>query len=90
MFQNFLSVTHYVPQPSYLVLGHFKPSAQHPGFPDKRWLTLAELKASGLEIATIKEKLAKLTEFEAAIKAVREVELDAAPAPTPAAVAGGA
>ena len=72
------------------MLGHFKPSAQHPGFPDKRWLTLAELKASGLEMATIKEKL---TEFEAAIKVARDEELDAAPAPAPApaaAVAEGA
>ena len=33
-------------KPSYLVLGVFKTSADHPGFPDKRWLTLAELKAS--------------------------------------------
>ena len=74
-------------QPSYLVLGHFKPSEQHPGFPDKRWLSLAELKASGLEMATIKEKL---TEFEAAIKVARDEELDAAPAPAPAAAAAAA
>jgi len=74
-------------KPSYLVLGHFKPSEQHPGFPDKRWLTLAELKASGLEMATIKEKL---TEFEAAIKVARDAELDAAPAPAPAPVPAAA
>ena len=41
--------------PAYLVLGVFKTSPEHPGFPDKRWLTLAELKAAeGLQVADIK------------------------------------
>ena len=52
--------------PSYLVLGMFKTSAQHPGFPDKRCVTLADLKASEIPVATIKEKL---DEFEAAATA---------------------
>ena len=52
---------------SHLVLGMFKTSPQHPGFPVKRWLTLAELKASeDLQIADIKTKLA---EYEAESKA---------------------
>ena len=54
--------------PSYLVLGMFKTSAQHPGFPDKRCVTLADLKASDIPVVTIKEKL---DEFEAATTAKR-------------------
>ena len=72
-------------KPSYLVLGVFKTSADHPGFPDKRWLTLSELKAAeGMQIADIKSKLA---EYEAASKAAADLELDAeldAPAPAAA------
>ena len=64
--------------PSYLVLGMFKTSAQHPGFPDKRWVTLADLKASDIPVATIKEKL---DEFEAAATAKRNEVLDAPPPP---------
>ena len=68
-------------KPSYLVLGMFKTSAEHPGFPDKRWLTLSELKAAeGMQIADIKSKLA---EYEAASKAAADLELDAALAPAP-------
>ena len=70
-------------KPAYLVLGVFKTSPEHPGFPDKRWLTLAELKASeSLEVAHIKTKLA---EYQAATQAAANAELDAAPAPAPAA-----
>ena len=62
-------------KPAYLVLGIFKTSPEHPGFPDKRWLTLAELKAAeGLQIADIKTKLA---EYEAACKTAADAELDA-------------
>ena len=62
------------------MLGSFKPSPEHPGFPDKRWLTLAELKASeSLEVAHIKTKLA---EYQAATQAAANAELDAAPAPS--------
>ena len=66
-------------KPAYLVLGMFKTSPQHPGFPDKRWLSLAELKASeDLQIADIKSALA---EYEAESKAAAEAELnEAAPA----------
>ena len=68
-------------RPSYLVLGMFKTSAEHLGFPDKRWLTLSELKAAeGVQIADIKSKLA---EYEAASKAAADLELDAALAPAP-------
>ena len=57
------------------MLGIFKTSPEHPGFPDKRWLTLAELKAAeGLQIADIKTKLA---EYEAACKTAADAELDA-------------
>ena len=56
---------------------------EHPGFPDKRWLTLAELKAAeGLQVADIKTKLA---EYQAATQAAADAELDAALAPAPAA-----
>ena len=66
-------------KPSYLVLGIFKTSPEHPGFPDKRWLTLAELKASeDLQVTDIKTKLA---EYATASKAAADAELDAAPAP---------
>ena len=72
-------------KPSYIVLGVFKTSADHPGFPDKRWLTLAELKASKeLQLADIKVKLA---EFVADIQAAADAELDAeldVPAPAAA------
>ena len=72
-------------KPSYIVLGVFKTSAEHPGFPDKRWLTLAELKASKeLQLADIKVKLA---EYVTGIKAAADAELDAelnAPAPAAA------
>ena len=69
--------------PAYLVLGVFKTSPEHPGFPDKRWLTLAELKAAeGLQVADIKTKLA---EYQAATQAAADAELDAALAPAPAA-----
>ena len=70
-------------KPAYLVLGVFKTSPEHPGFPDKRWLTLAELKAAeGLQVADIKTKLA---EYQAATQAAADAELDAALAPAPAA-----
>ena len=65
-------------KPSYLVLGMFKTSAEHPGFPDKRWVTLADLKASKIPVVTIKEKL---DEFEAAATAKRNEVLDAPPPP---------
>ena len=59
----------------------FKTSAQHPGFPDKRWVTLADLKASEIPVATIKEKL---DEFEAAA-----IALEAQRGPRRAAAAPG-
>ena len=69
--------------PAYLVLGVFKTSPEHPGFPDKRWLTLAELKAAeGLQVAEIKNKL---DEYKAATKAADDAELDAELEPAPAA-----
>ena len=47
-------------KPSYLVLGMFKTSAEHPGFPDKRWLTLSELKAAeGMQIGTFQHQIDK-------------------------------
>ena len=68
-------------KPFYLVLGTFKTSDLHPGFPDKRWLSLTELKASkDLAIADIK---LKLDEFEAASKTARDAELDAPAAADP-------
>ena len=64
---------------------HVQDERAAPGlFPDKRWVTLADLKASEIPVATIKEKL---DEFEAAATAKRNEVLDAPP-PPPA--AGGA
>ena len=65
--------------PQYLVLGVFKgDAAEDPGFPDKRWLTIDELRAA-LSVATIEEKI---EEYEAASKNARVVKL-AAPSPDP-------
>ena len=65
--------------PQYLVLGVFKgDEAEDPGFPDKRWLTIVELRAA-LAVATIEEKI---EEYEAASKSARVAKL-AAPSPVP-------
>ena len=68
-------------RPSYLVLGMFKTSAEHPGFPDTCWLTLSDMKAS--EDLTIEQIKTKLGEFEMAATAKRNEILDA-PAPAAA------
>ena len=58
---------------------HVQDERAAPGlFPDKRWVTLADLKASEIPVATIKEKL---DEFEAAATAKRNEVLDAPPPP---------
>ena len=66
--------------PQYLVLGVFKgETAEDPGFPDKRWLTVDELSAA----MTPETIVHKIEEYEAASKAARVAKLAGCTGPAP-------
>ena len=58
----------------YLLRAEFRMDEDSSGCNDTRWLTIGQMRESGVDVSTIKEKL---TAWEAALASTREAELEA-------------